>query len=197
MAPGPIVHTRAPRPAAHACSEVIEKIDTNLTACQFALNKDGCLELISSGGSRRLIGGNSREYPTPAGIWRCPGEILLYVNVAYYVFYFLATLLMIIYKSQVFSYPDSNLALDLGLLFLMAISESVRLYLGTMGNLTEEGLPLGSSLFLTIGNVFLSVYFLVWETYILRADLIINGILLVLYGLEAILEIFTVATFFR
>ncbi|CAI9578798.1 unnamed protein product [Staurois parvus] len=104
---------------------------------------------------------------------------------------------MIIYKSKCFSYPDSNLALDLGLLFLMVILEFVRLYLGTMGNLTEEELPLGSSLLLTIGNVFLSIYFLVWETYILRADLIINGILLVLYGLEAILEIFTIATFFR
>ncbi|XP_073461029.1 transmembrane protein 80 [Aquarana catesbeiana] len=126
-----------------------------------------------------------------------PLQILLYVNLVYYVFYFLATLLMIIYKSQVFSYPDSNLALDLGLLFLMVILESVRLYLGTMGNLTEEELPLGSSLILTIGNVFLSVYFLVWETYILRADLIINALLLVLYGLEAILEIFTIATFFR
>ncbi|KAM9302189.1 transmembrane protein 80 [Gastrophryne carolinensis] len=126
-----------------------------------------------------------------------PLQITLYVNVAFYVFYFLATLLMIIYKSQVFSYPDPNLALDLALLFLMAIIESVRLYLGTMGNLKEEELLLGSSLFLTIGNILLSVYFLVWETYILRADLIINGILLVLYGLEAILEIFTIAAFFQ
>ncbi|XP_068117410.1 transmembrane protein 80 isoform X1 [Hyperolius riggenbachi] len=126
-----------------------------------------------------------------------PLQILLYINIMYYVFYFLASLLMIIYKSQVFSYPDSNLALDLGLLFLMAIIESVRLYLGMMGNLTEEQLPLGSSLFFTVGNVLLSVYFLVWETYILRADLIINGILLVFYGLEVVLEIFTIAAFFR
>ncbi|XP_063800855.1 transmembrane protein 80 [Pseudophryne corroboree] len=126
-----------------------------------------------------------------------PLQILLYFSVVYYVFYFLATLLMIIYKSQVFSYPDSNLALDLGLLFLMAILESVRLYLGTMGNLSEEELPLGFSLFFTIGNVLLSVYFLVWQTYILRADVIIIAILLVLYGLEAILEVFTIAGFFR
>ncbi|XP_073514766.1 transmembrane protein 80 [Phyllobates terribilis] len=125
-----------------------------------------------------------------------PLQILLYINVLYYVFYFLATLIMIIYKSQVFSYPDSNLALDLGLLFLMAILESVRLYLGSMGNLKEEELPLGSSLFFTAGNIMLSVYFLIWETYILRADVIINAILLVLYGLEAILQLFTIATFF-
>ncbi|XP_053304703.1 transmembrane protein 80 [Spea bombifrons] len=126
-----------------------------------------------------------------------PLQILLYLNAAYYIFYFLATLLLIIYKSQVFSYPDSNLALDLGLLFVMAVLESVRIYLGTKGNLTEEELPLGFSLILTAANVILCVYFLVWETYILRADVIINAILLVFYGLEVILELFTIAAFFR
>ncbi|XP_077143921.1 transmembrane protein 80 [Ranitomeya variabilis] len=124
-------------------------------------------------------------------------QILLYINVLYYVFYFLATLIMIIYKSQVYSYPDSNLALDLGLLFLMAILESLRLYMGSMGNLKEEALPLLSSLFFTAGNITLSVYFLIWQTYILVADVTINAILLVFYGLEAILQLFAIATFFR
>ncbi|KAE8607212.1 hypothetical protein XENTR_v10011082 [Xenopus tropicalis] len=126
-----------------------------------------------------------------------PLQMLLYLNIIYYVFYFLATLLMIIYKSQVFSYPGSNLALDLCLLFLMGILEPVRLYLGTQGNLAEEEIPLGSSLLVTVGNIFLAIYFLVWQTYILRADLIINIILLVIYGLEVILEVLTVAAFFR
>ncbi|MEE6498573.1 hypothetical protein FKM82_003161 [Ascaphus truei] len=126
-----------------------------------------------------------------------PLQILMYLNAVYYIFYFLAPLLMIIYKSQVFSYPDSNLALDLALLFIMAILESIRLYLGTKGNLTEEEIPLGLSLIITAGNVILSIYFLVWETYILRADLIINIILLVLYCLEVVLEVFTIASFFR
>ncbi|XP_039562474.1 transmembrane protein 80 isoform X1 [Passer montanus] len=56
--------------------------------------------------------------------------ILLYVNGVYYIFYFLATLAMIIYKSQVFSYPDDFLAPDLAVLFLMGIVEVPRLYLG-------------------------------------------------------------------
>uniref|UniRef100_A0A8C0ZFV1 Uncharacterized protein n=1 Tax=Cyanistes caeruleus TaxID=156563 RepID=A0A8C0ZFV1_CYACU len=56
--------------------------------------------------------------------------ILLYVNGIYYIFYFLVTLAMIIYKSQVFSYPDDLLAPDLTVLFLMAILEVPRLYLG-------------------------------------------------------------------
>ncbi|XP_069595052.1 transmembrane protein 80 isoform X2 [Ranitomeya imitator] len=58
-----------------------------------------------------------------------PLQILLCINVVYYVVYFFTTLIMIIFKSQVYSYPDSNLALDLVLLFMMAILEFMRLLL--------------------------------------------------------------------
>ncbi|XP_077177502.1 transmembrane protein 80 [Paroedura picta] len=122
-------------------------------------------------------------------------QILFYLNGLYYLFYFLATLLMIIYKSQVFTYPNNFLALDLLLLFIMAILESVRLYFGTKGNLTEEEAPLGISLVISVGSIILSVYFLVWQTYVLRADVIINAVLLVTYGLEGILQIIAIAAF--
>ncbi|XP_067849875.1 uncharacterized protein [Heptranchias perlo] len=59
-----------------------------------------------------------------------PLQMVYYFNVFYYSFYFLATFLMVIYKSQVFSFPDGNLARDLVLLILMVILEVIRLYLG-------------------------------------------------------------------
>ncbi|XP_026524009.1 transmembrane protein 80 [Notechis scutatus] len=124
-----------------------------------------------------------------------PLQILFFLDGIYYVFYFLAALLMIIYKSQIFTYPYNLLTLDLILLFFMALLEAIRLYFGTKGNLTEEEAPLGISLGVTIGSVLLSVYFLVWQTYILRADVIINGVLLVAYGLEGILQIIAIAAF--
>lgn len=67
--------------------------------------------------------------------------------------------------------------------------------LGTKGNLTEEEAPLGICLGITVGTVLLSVYFLVWQTYILRADVIINVVLLVAYGLGGILQIIAIAAF--
>uniref|UniRef100_A0A8C8VJS3 Transmembrane protein 80 n=1 Tax=Pelusios castaneus TaxID=367368 RepID=A0A8C8VJS3_9SAUR len=79
----------------------------------------------------------------------------------------------------------------------MAILEVIRLYLGTKGNLTEEEVPLGVSLVITVGSVMLSVYFLVWETYVLKADAIINIILLFTYGLEGMLQIIAIAAFVR
>ncbi|NXD14516.1 TMM80 protein, partial [Nothocercus nigrocapillus] len=122
-------------------------------------------------------------------------QILFYVNGAYYIFYFLATLAMIVYKSQVFSYPDSFLAPDLALLFIMAILEALRLYLGSKGNLTEEEAPLGLSLVLTVGSALLCIYFLAWQTYVLQADVILGAILLFTYGLESVLEIAAIAAF--
>ncbi|XP_048339888.1 transmembrane protein 80 isoform X2 [Sphaerodactylus townsendi] len=122
-------------------------------------------------------------------------QILFNLNGVYYIFYFLATLLMIIYKSQVFTYPDNFLTIDLLLLFIMTILESIRLYFGIKGNLTEEEAPLGVSLVISVGTVILSVFFLVWQTYVLRADVIINAVLLVMYGFEGILEIIAIASF--
>ncbi|PKU31913.1 transmembrane protein 80 [Limosa lapponica baueri] len=124
-----------------------------------------------------------------------PLQILFYLNGIYYVFYFLATLAMIVYKSEVFSYPDDFLAPDLVLLFIMAILEVLRLYLGSKGNLTEEEAPLGLSLALTVGSVMLSVYFLVWQTYVLRADVVLNAVLLFTYGLESVLKVVAIAAF--
>ncbi|XP_073868886.1 transmembrane protein 80 isoform X5 [Macaca fascicularis] len=58
-----------------------------------------------------------------------PLQMLFYLSGTYYALYFLATLLMITYKSQVFSCPHHYLVLDLALLFLMGILEALRLYL--------------------------------------------------------------------
>ncbi|KFP80674.1 Transmembrane protein 80, partial [Acanthisitta chloris] len=124
-----------------------------------------------------------------------PLQILFYVNGIYYIFYFLATLAMIVYKSQVFSYPDDFLVPDLAVLFLMAILEVPRLYLGVKGNLTEEEAPLGLSLGLTVGSVVLCVYLLVWQTYVLWADVILNAVLLAAYALESGLKVTVIAAF--
>ncbi|XP_007885618.2 transmembrane protein 80 isoform X1 [Callorhinchus milii] len=70
-----------------------------------------------------------------------PLQILFSFNAFYYTFYFLATFLMIIYKSQVYSFPDGNLALDLVLLMLMAVVEMMRLYLDADFQLHSRQVP--------------------------------------------------------
>ncbi|NXW63037.1 TMM80 protein, partial [Eurystomus gularis] len=132
---------------------------------------------------------NSHQLPS------LPLQILFYVNGIYYIFYFLATLAMIVYKSQALSYPDDFLAPDVTLLFIMAVLEALRLHLGSKGNLTEEEAPLGLSLVMTVGSVAGAVYFLLWQTYVLKADVILNAVLLFTYGLESVLKVMAIAAF--
>ncbi|KFQ26358.1 PREDICTED: transmembrane protein 80-like, partial [Merops nubicus] len=94
---------------------------------------------------------------------------------------------------QVFSYPDGFLAPDLALLLIMGMLEALRSYLGSQGNLREEEAPLGLSLALTLGSVGVSVHFLLWQSYVLRAEVILNALLLTAYGLESALKVMAIA----
>ncbi|KAM8929086.1 LOW QUALITY PROTEIN: transmembrane protein 80 [Lycaon pictus] len=122
-------------------------------------------------------------------------QMLLCLSGAYDALYFLATLLLIIYKSQVFTYPYPHLVLDLSLLLLTGILEVARLYLGTKGNLTEAEVPLAISLVLTAGGALLSAHFLLWQTLVLRADSILGATRLALHGLQAALQLVAIAAF--
>uniref|UniRef100_A0A8C4QUA0 Transmembrane protein 216 n=1 Tax=Eptatretus burgeri TaxID=7764 RepID=A0A8C4QUA0_EPTBU len=99
------------------------------------------------------------------------------------------------FAGQVLPYPSSNLALDVLLLFLLLGIEISRIYFAWKGNLTERGVPLTLALGLVVPCVLLSVYLLLWQTYVLRAEVIISSILLVFLGLEAVLSCLAIATF--
>uniref|UniRef100_A0A671KKL5 Transmembrane protein 80 n=1 Tax=Sinocyclocheilus anshuiensis TaxID=1608454 RepID=A0A671KKL5_9TELE len=116
------------------------------------------------------------------------------LSAAYSVFYFLSTLSMIIYKTYVLSYPDDRLALDVCLLFLMASLEVLRVYWGIRGNLQESESYTASNL---IAAVLLALYFVIWQSYVLRADVIVGSILICLYGLTGIVGLGTLAPFTR
>uniref|UniRef100_A0A8C7FF39 Transmembrane protein 80 n=1 Tax=Oncorhynchus kisutch TaxID=8019 RepID=A0A8C7FF39_ONCKI len=139
-----------------------------------------------------------------------PLQLLLYLTALYYVFYFLSTFCMIIYKSRVMSYPDDLLTQDVGLLFVMACLELFRLYCGpcamslspplpllpgVRGNLQETEGYMWANLAMTVATALLSVYFLVWQLYVMHADVIINAILLSVYGLGGVLGLATLARF--
>uniref|UniRef100_A0A673MUT9 Transmembrane protein 80 n=1 Tax=Sinocyclocheilus rhinocerous TaxID=307959 RepID=A0A673MUT9_9TELE len=127
-------------------------------------------------------------------------QILLYLSAAYSVFYFLSTLSMIIYKSEYFlfkSFKTYVFALDVHLLFLMASLEVLRVYWGIRGNLQESESYTASNLIATGAAVLLALYFVIWQSYVLRADVIIGSILICLYGLTGIVGLGTLKTFFQ
>ncbi|XP_035763024.1 transmembrane protein 80-like isoform X2 [Neolamprologus brichardi] len=104
-------------------------------------------------------------------------QLLLHVTAAYFVFYFVFTLGLIIKKSLVLSYPSDALVCDIVLLFLLAALEFLHFYSGA--------------------TILLTVYFLVWQSYVMRADVIISSVSLGLYGLDGVLAFSTLTKFAR
>ncbi|KAB1251639.1 Transmembrane protein 80 [Camelus dromedarius] len=180
----------------------------------------GCRDRGGLGGrdgaeSGGKMAASRRESLTTGQLSSVPLQALLYLRGTYFALYFLATLLMVMYKSQVFTYPHGYLVLDLALLSLMGILEAAQLYLGpsgaylpepgspvtsvcpsgAKGNLLEAEAPLAASLVLTLGDALLTVYFLLWQTLVLRADSVLSATLLALHSLEAVLQVVAIAAF--
>lgn len=57
------------------------------------------------------------------------------------------------------------------------------------GNLSDSQGYILANLVATACTILLTVYFLAWQTYVMRADVIISSILLVAFGLDGLLAI--------
>lgn len=126
-----------------------------------------------------------------------PLQILLYLNGWYFGFFWVCEMLMYIYKGSVLPYPSQNIIGEVILLVMLAIIETVRLFLGRKGNLTEKLVHLAVSLALVLPVLFGALFILLWQTYVLRAEIILACILLVFLLLEVIFEVVTLITFAR
>ncbi|XP_068168186.1 transmembrane protein 80-like [Antennarius striatus] len=133
-------------------------------------------------------GGGSAGVLLPVGF-----QLLVRLTSCYLAFYFLSTLGLIIRKSLELSYPPGALVRDVGLLFLLAALDSVRLFCGVKGTRTESEGYIVANLTATGTAILLTVYFLVWQTYVMRADVIISSVLLAIYSLDGVLAFGTLA----
>ncbi|XP_061059430.1 transmembrane protein 216 isoform X1 [Eubalaena glacialis] len=124
-----------------------------------------------------------------------PLEILFFLNGWYYATCFLLELFVFLYKGLLLPYPTANLVLDVVMLFLYLGIEVIRLFFGTKGNLCQRKMPLGISMALTFPSAMMASYYLLLQTYVLRLEAIMNGILLLFCGSELLLEVLTLAAF--
>ena len=94
-------------------------------------------------------------------------------------------------------YPSGALAAEIILLFILAGLEAIRLYLGMKGNKTERISSVVMSLVMTLPSLFGCIYLLVWQTYVLRVEVIINALQLGFIAFEVLLAIIACITFAR
>jgi len=63
------------------------------------------------------------------------------------------------------------------------------------GNLTQRVLSTVMSVILLAASALLTVYYLLWQTFVLRVDLVICGILLALQFFQLLFSLIAVAAF--
>ncbi|XP_068596436.1 transmembrane protein 216 [Brachionichthys hirsutus] len=126
-----------------------------------------------------------------------PLQVLLYLNSWYFAAFYLAEILMFIYKGILLPYPPSNLLLDVALLLLFLGLEPLRIFYGWKGNLCERTLASCVSLSTLLPCAALAVYFLLLQTFVLRLEVILGAVLLCFHGLELLLGIVSVAALSR
>ncbi|KYN30318.1 PREDICTED: transmembrane protein 216-like [Trachymyrmex cornetzi] len=117
-------------------------------------------------------------------------EILMYLNSFYFGMFAVCELSMGLFKAANLPSPGASQTLtEFALLFFLIVTETGRIYLGRKGNLTERGLPILIGIILTIPSSLATLYFLLWQYYVLRLEVILCSIQLVLLASEVVIAI--------
>ena len=116
-------------------------------------------------------------------------QMLLYYRGVYLVLLFSLELFVFIYKVLVLPYEPAPLALELILLFLvLLLLHAAHTYMSIKGNLTYRYLALGVGLALVVPDFLGDLYFTLWQTYVLRIEIIVFSIDMCLLFLGAITQ---------
>lgn len=108
--------------------------------------------------------------------------------------YLLILLCCLIYKGIILPYPQNGVyGWEVAFLFIYALVEGARLYVGSKGNKLERMAPLIYFVLLSVGVIIADVYYMLWQVYVLQIDYVMCAIMLSLHCLMATLGIWTIA----
>ncbi|KAI4474432.1 hypothetical protein M0802_015609 [Mischocyttarus mexicanus] len=125
-------------------------------------------------------------------------EILMYLNSFYFGMFAVCELGMGLFKAANLPSPGTSTTLtEFALLFFLIVTEGARIYLGRKGNLTERGLPILIGIFLTFPSSLATLYFLFWQNYVLKLEVILCSIQLVILALELIISVMYLIAIYR
>lgn len=111
-------------------------------------------------------------------------QVLTFFNIWFLGCFSFAELGLLFFKCLNLPYPGSYMTCDIIIISLGFLLEYFRIDLSRTGNLTERQIPIVASIILGLTSILGSVYILLWQTYVLRIELILSIIQLVFQGLE-------------
>ncbi|UYV81794.1 TMEM216 [Cordylochernes scorpioides] len=119
-----------------------------------------------------------------------PYQMSLYFGGCYSAFFSTFELLLLVFKYCALPYPVGYLFSEVVLLIFLAFLEYFRLFLGKKGNLTERRLAVGISLTLSVPALVGGLYFLLWQTYVLRVEILILALHLLFLSCQSLFGLF-------
>ncbi|XP_003737943.1 transmembrane protein 216-like [Galendromus occidentalis] len=126
-----------------------------------------------------------------------PLAILLHYGRIVYFLFAASELAIFIFKGVRLPYPPNNFLTEISLLVFQTPLEVIRLKLGERGNLAEQALPLLLSCFLACPAILAALYYALWQTFVLRFDVVLASILICFQGSQSILALATAVSFGR
>jgi len=103
-------------------------------------------------------------------------QILLFFDWYFSVFYFIVTIILLIYKTYQLPYPSAVWELEFVMLWLFYAWQLIKIDLGSRGNKTESSLTTIIFVLLNIPSVFAYVFYIRLQTYVLVVEVILNAI---------------------
>ena len=122
-------------------------------------------------------------------------QVMLHFNCWYFVVWWIAEFCIFLWKGSELPYPSGNWDAEFFLLWIMIPIEYSRLFFGMKGNLTERKFPLIISICLSFATLIVYIFFHLWQTYVLRAEVILSCIAYAFEVTELIVSIVATANF--
>jgi len=118
-------------------------------------------------------------------------HILLHVNIAYTILWFILEILLFIFKSYHLLYASNAFGVEISLIFMVCLNDFLRHFFGIKGNLMLQ--PALLIIFILYGLICAVgfVFFLILQSYIQRVEILLSGIGLALILIEILLSIIT------
>lgn len=133
------------------------------------------------------IENENRMYMKPNGSFVY--QTMIEFHRVYSIFYFIVEELIFIYKKQYLHFPQSSFGMEVTSLIFYFLVQLARFYFGTIGNRSETSVFVLFGLIFSVGAVYTYLHFMFLQTYVLKLELITNGIGLVLWAVELVFSL--------
>ena len=116
-------------------------------------------------------------------------QITLFLRGWFVVGFVIFEYCMLFIKSKSLPFPSPNFYAEFFLILMYLVIDFVGIRMGKRGNLTNKAIFIFVNILFHIPSILSLIYLVMWQTYILRIELIVVNIAIIFNGLEFIMAL--------